>query len=94
MKKLAFIFTLLAGCTAQQSSSPVPLVQACDGYRVAFAAALQARNDGKLNQTQINTITLADENIYPLCTGNLVSIGDAELTLIHTTTDKLLGAVK
>ncbi len=94
MKKLIALSLLLAGCTAQQSSSPVPLVQACAGYNAAFSAALQARTDGKLNQTQINAITLADESITPVCTGNLTSAGDAEVTLVKTTTAKLIEAVK
>ncbi len=52
-------------------SAQVAYVQACSAYGSAFNAALQLRKDGKLNQAQIDQVTLLDSQITPICTGPL-----------------------
>lgn len=67
----------LAGCvtpnpnlTPQQSTN-LTYTQACAAYGAAFSAALQLRLAGKLNQAQIDQVTLLDSQVTPICTGPL-----------------------
>ena len=61
------------GCatTQDQTVSPVAYVQACSTYGVALQTAVQLRQEGAVNQTQIDQITLIDSQVTPLCTGTM-----------------------
>jgi hypothetical protein len=61
----------ISGPQATTQSAQVAYVQACAGYAAAFSAALQAREAGKLNGSQIDQITLIDQQVTPVCTGPL-----------------------
>lgn len=64
----------LSGCAGQGQtvqSAQASYVQACDAYGAAFTGALVARQAGKLNQSQIDQVTLLDAQITPICTGPL-----------------------
>ena len=79
MKRLFIAFALLSlGACASTGNvqldtrnSQIAYVQACSAYGAAFNAALQLRKDGKLNQAQIDQVTLLDSQITPICTGPL-----------------------
>lgn len=78
MKKLFILAVCLAltACafisgTANTQSVQASYVQACTAYGAAFEGALQLRIDGKLNQAQIDQVTLIDQQITPICTGQL-----------------------
>lgn len=64
---------LLAGCasTTSPQTAQVTYTQACAAYGAAFASALQLRKAGKLNQTQVDQVSLLDGQITPICTGPL-----------------------
>lgn len=62
----------LAGCATSQPQAPqVTYTQACAAYGAAFATALELRQAGKLNKSQIDQITVLDNQITPICTGPL-----------------------
>jgi hypothetical protein len=69
------LMLVLSGCAGVAGQSPqsaqASYVQACDAYGAAFAGALVARQAGKLNQSQIDQVTLLDAQITPICTGPL-----------------------
>jgi uncharacterized lipoprotein YajG len=71
--KLSVAALLLAGCASTPSTqtTQVTYTQACAAYGAAFAGALQLRKAGKLNQTQVDQVTLLDGQITPICTGAL-----------------------
>jgi PBP1b-binding outer membrane lipoprotein LpoB len=102
MKKLLIISALLlTACSTTQTVQSVQTttVQACTAYKAAFDTALAARKAGKLNQTQINQITMLDSQIYPIChpaDGNLpVDANDATQKITAAvTTLTILEAVK
>jgi hypothetical protein len=79
MKKLIIIgagivlAAALVGCAApaQVQTTQVTYTQACAAYGAAFAGALQLRRAGKLNQAQIDQVTVLDGQITPICTGPL-----------------------
>jgi hypothetical protein len=79
MKKLFLLLPLilLAACqaifspSATTQSAQVTYVQSCAAYGAAFAAAVELRTAGKLNQAQIDQVTLLDSQITPICTGTL-----------------------
>lgn len=76
MKKIATVLLvlLLAGCSTQSESTQGvqdAYAQACAGYGAAFGTALALRKAGKLNASQIAQITLLDNEVTPICTGNL-----------------------
>jgi hypothetical protein len=79
MKKLLIIAACLAltacaaitGPAATPQSAQASYVRACTAYGAAFEGALQLRVDGKLNQAQIDQVTLIDQQITPICTGAL-----------------------
>jgi hypothetical protein len=74
MKKLVIASLLavtLAACSPPVVSPQQAYVQACGTYGAAFSVALQLRTAGKLNQTQIDQITLVDKQVTPICTGAL-----------------------
>jgi uncharacterized protein YceK len=79
MKKLLLLLamTVLAGCAtvsgpaATPQSAQVAYSQSCAAYGAAFEGALQLRIAGKLNQAQIDQVTLLDQQITPICTGPL-----------------------
>ena len=63
----------LFGCatTATTQSDQVAYVQACTAYESGFSAALQLREQGKLNAEQISAITTLDSHISTICEGSL-----------------------
>ncbi len=77
MKKLITILALALSACATTQSTQVTYVQACATYGAAFDAALQLRIAGKLNQPQIDQVTLLDAQITPICTGALPADPDA-----------------
>lgn len=98
MKRLTLIFAAalaLAGCATTQSTQTT-YVQACAAYGAAFNAALQMRVAGKLNQSQIDQVTLLDGQITPICTGPLPADPAAATTQIAAavTTLTVLEATK
>lgn len=71
MRILTFVLVLgLAACTTTQTTQ-VTYVQACGAYSAAFSTAVALRQAGKLSQAEIDTITLVDSKITPICTGPL-----------------------
>lgn len=80
---VAAMAAALAACTTTQTTQ-TGYVQACAAYGVAFDAALHAREAGKLNQAQIDQVTLIDSQITPLCTGPLPA--DPEAATVQITT--------
>jgi hypothetical protein len=96
MKKLflsMIALVCLAGCATTQTAQ-VGYTQACAAYGVAFNGALQLRLAGKLNQSQIDNVTLLDQQITPICTGPLPADPAAATAQIATavTTMTLLKA--
>jgi len=79
MKKLLILAACLAltacayisGTANSTQSVQASYVQACTAYGAAFEGTLQLRIDGKLNQAQIDQVTLIDQQITPICTGQL-----------------------
>lgn len=70
----------LAGCVTppanqtpalQVQSTQLTYTQACAAWGAAFSTALQLRVAGKLNQAQIDQVTLLDSQVTPICTGPL-----------------------
>lgn len=60
-----------ATSTSAAPSVQVAYAQACAAYGAAFSGALQMRKADKLNQAQIDQVTLLDSQITPICTGPL-----------------------
>ncbi len=88
----------LTGCvtTGGQARSPqATYVQACSSYGTAFAVALAARKAGKLNQSQIDTVTLLDAQITPICTGPFPQDPDVKVQQITAavTTMAIIGVI-
>jgi hypothetical protein len=79
MKKIIIVIQLflLAACASLSSpsattqSAQAAYVQSCAAYGAAFATATELRSAGKLNQAQIDQVTLLDQQITPICTGPL-----------------------
>lgn len=82
MKKTILILSLLtlaastSGCASPTAESTLQTIQvsyaqACAAYSAAFAGALQLRKAGKLNQAQIDQVTLLEGQVTPICTGTL-----------------------
>lgn len=71
------LMLVLSGCAGVAGqgqtlqSAQARYVQACDAYGAAFTGALVARQAGKLNQSQIDQVTLLDTQITPICSGPL-----------------------
>lgn len=80
--------------TAQ--STQVTYTQACSSWGAAFATALELRRAGKLNQAQIDQITLLDATVNPICTGPLPTDPNAATQQVTAavTTLVILEAVK
>lgn len=73
---------LLSACVTNPQQAPtqsaqVTYTQACAAYGAGFAVALELRRAGKLNQAQIDQVTLLDSQITPICTGPLPADPDA-----------------
>lgn len=68
---------LLGGCAAPApggtpvQQTQVTYTQACAAYGAAFGVALELRRGGKLNRAQIDQVTLLDNQVTPICTGQL-----------------------
>lgn len=89
---------LLTGCASssvQNQSPQVTYVQACSSYGTAFAVALAARKAGKLSQSQIDTVTLLDAQITPICTGPFPQDPDVKVQQISAavTTMAIIGII-
>lgn len=96
MKRLTLICALaLSGCATTQSTQTT-YVEACAAYGAAFNVALQLRVAGKMNQAQIDQVTLIDQQITPICTGVLPVDATAATTQITAavTTLTLMEVVK
>jgi len=72
MKRFLPLILALAmtGCATSQSTKAA-YVQTCAGYGLAFNAALQLRQAGKLTPAEIDQITMLDAQVTPICTGPL-----------------------
>lgn len=83
MKRLILVVLmfLMAGCATTQSTQ-VTFTQACASYAPIFETMLQLRIAGKLNQAQIDQITLLDNQITPICTGPLPKDPSAAATQV------------
>lgn len=69
-----FAALMLSACTTAtttQKDTSIAYTRACAAYGGAFDVALQMRIAGKLNQSQIDQVTLLDSQITPICTGPL-----------------------
>jgi hypothetical protein len=88
MKKLLIIAAglvlanALTACASSSSAASTPsaqvgYAQACAAYAGLFATAAELRKAGKLNQPQIDQVTLLDSQITPICTGPLPADADA-----------------
>jgi hypothetical protein len=94
---LSFLSVLaLSSCTTTQSTKQ-GYVQSCAAYNAAFSAALQLRIEGKLNKSEIDSISLLDSQITPICTGKLPTDPEAatqQITAAVTTLTILEAAKK
>lgn len=70
----------LAGCATPLAGQPaatpqqavqVSYTQACATYLAGMQVAIDLRRVGKLNQSQIDQITIIDNQVAPICTGPL-----------------------
>lgn len=97
MKRIALICAILAlsGCATTQSTQTT-YVEACAAYGAAFNVALQLRVAGKMNQSQIDQVTLIDQQITPICTDPLPADPTAATSQITTavTTLTMMEAIK
>lgn len=91
---LLCVLSLCACTTLATQSNQVTYVQACGSYGLAFQTALQLRLAGKLNQTQIDKITVIDNAITPICTGSLPTDNVTIINQIVTATASLTEASK
>lgn len=71
MKCLFLLLILVLTACATVQDAQTQYVQACAGYAAAIATAVQLRSAGKLTQNEIDSITIADNQITPICTGPL-----------------------
>lgn len=71
---------MLAGCATPLAGQPaatpqqavqVSYTQACATYLAGMQVAIDLRRAGKLNQSQIDQITMIDNQVAPICTGPL-----------------------
>ena len=75
---LAALSLSIAACTTVPTqSAQVTYTQSCAAYGGAFDVMIALRKGGKLNQAQIDQVTLIDSQITPLCTGPLPKDLDA-----------------
>jgi hypothetical protein len=78
---LAFMGALalsMAACTSVSvQNAQVTYTQSCAAYGGAFDVMVALRKAGKLNQSQIDQVTIIDSQITPLCTGPLPQDLDA-----------------
>lgn len=62
----------LAACgSVSVQSAQVAYTQSCAAYGGAFDVMIALRKAGKLNQSQIDQVTIIDSQITPMCTGPL-----------------------
>jgi hypothetical protein len=78
-----------SGCATQVDPS-VQYVQGCAAYAAAFSTAVSLRQTGKLSQGQIDTVTLLDSQITPICTGPLPSDPSAMTVQVTSAVTSLL----
>jgi hypothetical protein len=93
----AFMGLTMAACTSVTTqSAQVTYTQSCAAYGGAFNVALALRKAGKLNQSQIDQVTLIDSQITPLCTGPLPADPETATTQVTAAVTALtiLEAVK
>src|ERR1700731_898381 len=75
--------TVLAGCATTQSTQ-VAYVQACGTYTAGLSIAVKLMQDGKLTPAGIAQITTHDNQIYPVCAGQLPAYPTAPTKHITT----------
>lgn len=73
----ALSLSIAACTTVPTQSTQVTYTQSCAAYGGAFDVMIALRKGGKLNQAQIDQVTLIDSQITPLCTGPLPQDLDA-----------------
>ena len=96
------VLLLMGGCAsvtgpaATTQSAQVAYTQACAAYGAAFEGALQMRIAGKLNQAQIDQVTMVDAQITPICTGALPAdpVSATQQITAAVTTLAILEAIK
>ena len=86
----------LTGPAATPQSAQIAYTQACSAYGAAFEGALQMRIAGKLNQSQIDQVTMVDAQITPICTGALPAdpVAATQQITAAVTTLAILEAIK
>ena len=84
---VAISLALFACATPQQTQTT--FVQACGAYNVALNSAVQLRLSGKLSPSEIDSVTLVDQTVFPLCTGPLPADGSSALATVEAATAKL-----
>src|SRR5574337_55025 len=91
---LIFMMMLFGGCTTL--SPQAQFVGACSTYATLFQTAVQLRTEGKLNQAQIQQVTMMDQSVTPLCLNPMPSDPTAATQAITQaiTTLTILEAVK
>lgn len=104
MKKLLLLLAMsvLASCASVTGPSATPqsaqtaYAQSCAAYGAAFEGALQLRIAGKLNQAQIDQVTLIDQQITPICAGPLPAdpVAATQQITAAVTTLAILEAIK
>ena len=72
----------LASCANLQQAQTT-FVQSCGAYDIAFKGAIQLREAGQLTSTDIDTITLLDKTITPICTGPIPTNPDTATTQVE-----------
>ena len=85
---VAISLALTACATPQQTQTT--FVQACGAYNVALNSAVQLRISGKLSPSEIDSVTLVDQTVFPLCTGTLPTDGNSALATVEAATANLI----
>jgi hypothetical protein len=86
---------ILAACSTTQSAQQ-HYVQSCAAYNAALSTAVELRIAGKLTQSEIDSITLIDNQATPICTGQLPAdpVAAARQVTAAITTLTILEATK
>jgi hypothetical protein len=92
----ALSLSITACTTVSTQNAKVTYTQSCAAYGGAFDVMIALRKGGKLNQAQIDQVTLIDSQVTPLCTGPLPQDLDAATAQITgaVTALTILEAVK
>ena len=82
----------LTACTAGLTTTQQPkvsLAQACTAYGTALSAAAQANNAKQLTKAQVTTVSSADAQASPLCSGLTPLDPTAAITTVTAATTSI-----